>query len=128
MTNGNDKHTSNMMLDLVVFRGGQHTFAVEATQIAASAQLSPEQTVPAIETLLSLSANSDNNQRLVIVVKKAQQNRVISVAAPLDLCSIPASAIHPLPALLAARCTLPGLRALTIFKQQLTLLITLDSK
>ena len=114
-------------IDVVLFSIGQWRMGVEAQQVRASH--SAAQTLPSthdvvlLSSLLGLPTASAPVQLLQI--KQATKDHAVQVNSPVDITSIPAQAIHPLPALLAARTQLPGLRALALDKHGLTLLLDL---
>jgi hypothetical protein len=112
-------------LELVLFKAGQYRFGVESASVRSSGEL-PGHHIASIESLLALSCSSGYSRRHCLTIKGNSQDYEISVAAPLELCSIPVEIIHPLPAVLSARCKLPGLRALAVCDNGLTLLVELN--
>lgn len=73
---------------------------------------------PAAESLLGLPVAGGAYQTLLIKSKE-DQSWPLAVRPPMSLRPLPAADIHPLPDLLAARCRLPGLRALALVDGQL---------
>ena len=104
-------------LDVVLFTAGGWRVGLEARQVRGS-RPAPSATAAAdVASLLGLPPVGETSpacQCLALKPLPQQRNgdREIQVEGPVDLVSLPASVIHPLPALLAARTRLPGLRAL----------------
>lgn len=116
----------SVTLELVLFRVNQYRFGVESSQVLGSGGL-PDHTVSSFESILCLADDTTNSRRQSITVKGSKQEHKLSVAVPLELCVLPAASIHPLPAVVSARCKLPGLRALATTAEGLILLIDLCS-
>lgn len=113
-------------LELILFTVGQYCFGVESLQVSGSGPL-PEDTIPAVESLLFLNASESGNRRQCLTIKGSSQDYSISVAVPLELCKLAVEKIHPLPAAVSARCRLPGLRALAATDAGFILLVDLRS-
>ncbi|WP_295579857.1 hypothetical protein [uncultured Lamprocystis sp.] len=105
-------------IDLVVFRWNALRLAVQACQVLAlESTLDPD--APSIGDLLGLPTGEGipgvvtlaGPPRLLRLAHPAGALRV-RVQEPVVQVRLPASAIHPLPPLLAARLRLPGVRAL----------------
>lgn len=114
-------------LELVLFRAGGHGFGLESSQVRGSGMPSVPD-IPTAEALLELDGNTTGSRRTCLAIKGADQDYELSVAEPFELCTLPAEAIHPLPVALAARCRLPGLRALAVTERGLTLLVDLQAR
>jgi len=114
-------------LDIVVFTAGGYRIGVEASQVRASHPMPPEGGATPTEFLLGLHAAAATGGEQVLVVKHAGADREVVVQGPVELHSVAATAIHPLPPLVAARTQLRGLRALALERQRLTLLVDLRS-
>jgi len=105
-------------INLVVFRWNALRLAVQASQVLAlESTLDPD--APSIGDLLELPIG----EGLPGVVTRAGPARLLRLAQPAGMLRVrvqepvvqvrlPATAIHPLPPLLAARLRLPGIRAL----------------
>lgn len=119
-----DHQQSGATLALVLFKAGQHQFGVEAASVRGSGGTAGDG-IPSVESLLSLSGCILQGCRQNLIIKGDHQDYPLSVAAPVELCSIPAAAVHPLPLAITARCRLPGLRALAMPDHTLLLLIDL---
>jgi hypothetical protein len=106
------------VLDVVVFSASGWHIGFEAAAVrGARPVIAPPENAVAIETLLGLPAGSAPTglaQWLDIKCPQPSQNREILVGGPVELLTLPVSAIHPLPPLLAARNRLHGLRALAL--------------
>ena len=117
-------------LDMVVFHTGNHRCAVEARQVRASRPLDGYGGVPALESLLGLPEPEKADSpgaRLMLLMRHPGGDFPLSVRAPLQMQAMAASAIHPLPPLLAARTRLRGLRALALEAEGMTLLVDILS-
>jgi len=110
-------------LDLVLFGAAGWRFGVEAKAVGGAGSLSPSP-LPAVETLLGLSDSGLQGitDRQCLSVKGAGD---VSVQRPVVLCSLPVGAFHLLPPLVAARCRLPGLRALALLPGGMVMVIDL---
>jgi len=104
-------------LDIVLFAAGATPLACEARRVRAAQELTGAD-LPAVEALLGLPPTAGSRQTLI--VRGADADWPLSVRGPVTLRSLPAADIHPLPELIAARCRLPGLRALAFVDGQLT--------
>lgn len=126
MAAGGQPQTAIAALDVVLFGVGAWRIGVEAGQVRASRAPAPGERGPAaLAAVLDLPAEANPANSQVLVVKAAAGDREFRVAGPVDLHPLPAACIHPLPTLLAARCRLPGLRAIAIEDGRLMLLIDL---
>jgi hypothetical protein len=97
------------VLEVVLFHAGPYRCALEAARVAA---LEPaEGEAVAVAALLRLATPAAGRCRH-LRLRRAAPPLVLSVAEPVELRSFPLSGIQPLPPLLAARETLPALRAL----------------
>lgn len=119
-------------LDMVVFHVGNHRCAVEARQVRASRPLDGHDGVPALESLLGLpepgpEKTDSPGARLMLLMRHPDGEFPLSVRAPLQMQAMAASAIHPLPPLLAARTRIHGLRALALEAEGMTLLVDILS-
>jgi hypothetical protein len=123
MTTGPANAESSIALNFILFNAGRHLFGVEASQIRSGSLLTDEEAT-SFESLVHISGEA-NKSRQCLTVKGKVQDYNISVEAPLELCSIQAINIYPLPKLLKVRCKMPNLQALAIVKNQLILLVEL---
>lgn len=115
-------------LDMVVFHAGTYRCAVEARQVRASRPLAASGGVPALESLLGLPEPADPpSARLMLLIRHPEGDFPLSVRAPVQMQAMAASAIHPLPPLLAARTRVRGLRALALEAEGMTLLVDILS-
>jgi hypothetical protein len=119
-------------LDMVIFHAGNHRCAVEARQVRASRPLDGHGGVPALESLLGLPEPGPEKAdspgaRLMLLMRHPGGDFPLSVRAPLQMQAMAASAIHPLPPLLAARTRIRGLRALALEAEGMTLLVDILS-
>lgn len=113
-------------LELILFTADQYCFGVESLQVRGSGPL-PEDTIPDVESLLSLTASEPGTRRQCLTIKGSSQDYGLSVAVPLELYKLAVERIHPLPAAVSASCRLPGLRGLAMTDAGLILLIDLRS-
>lgn len=119
---------SGLTLDVVTFRVGTVRCAVEARRISASRPLSgTEQPAPTPLAAILKLADCDPTARQALHVKHPEGERPYAVTPPVQLEALPIESIHPLPPLLAARTTIPGLRALILDAQGITLLVDVAS-
>jgi hypothetical protein len=104
-------------LDLVLFSAGGWRAGLEARWVGAS-RLAPAQAIGCeIETLLGVASSAPTKPtapRQYLQLKRPGGSQDVFVGSPVELVSMPASAIHPLPPLLAARTGLRGLRAIAL--------------
>lgn len=123
-------------LDMVVFHTGNHRCAVEARQVRASRPLDGHGGMPTLESLLGLPEPEPEpgpekagspGVRLMLLMRHPDGDFPLSVRAPLQMQTMAASAIHPLPPLLAARTRIHGLRALALEAEGMTLLVDILS-
>ncbi len=107
-------------LDLVLFSAGGWRVGLEARWVGASRLAPAQATGCAIETLLGFASTAPpasatpTAPRQYLQFKRPGGRQDVLVGSPVELVSWPASAIHPLPPLLAARTGLRGLRALAL--------------
>jgi len=123
MSSDVDQQQVGTALALVLFKVGQHCFGVEAASVRGSGGVPGDGVLP-VESLLTLPGSTDD-RRQSLTIKGDRQDYAISVAAPVELGTIPAEAVHPLPVAITARCRLPGLRALAVADHSLILLVVL---
>ncbi len=105
-------------IDLVMFRWNALRLGVAAGQVLAM-ESTPDPDAPSIGDLLGLPTGEGlpgvvtptRPPRLLRLTHPAGSFHVL-VQEPVVQIRLPASAIHPLPPLLAARLRLPGIRAL----------------
>ncbi len=113
-------------LDVVLFSAGGWRAGFEARLVRSSRPAAADADIDAIETLLGLAPCAAALPRQSLQLKQAQGARELLVGAPVELASLPASRIHPLPPLLAARCKLHGLRALALTNNAGSAILLLD--
>lgn len=107
------------VLAIVSFSAGDYRFSVEAQQIDALLDESPEAMV-AVEDLLGLPL-VDAAQRRCLRLGEA----LISVSEPVELRSLPIDQLYPLPELVARRIGIDGVRALALEENSALLLLDL---
>jgi len=113
-------------VDVAVFRVGGHLFGVEASQVRGSRPAGGDTAgVRDAETLLGFPASTQATTRQVLTIKGQPEDWELAVDAPLELRSLEAAAIHPLPDLVAARAGLRQLRALALVADGLMTLVDL---
>ena len=120
-----------LVLEVVRFRCGPWHLALPARDVRGGYRLAPGEAALPIEALLPAADPGDDPGTAASTVPGAfepEQPRhglwlqppgqptaqLLSVQAPLELQALAAAHIHPLPAVLAARCRCPGLRALAL--------------
>lgn len=108
-------------LEIVSFAAGGFQFAVEARQIDGMLSDIPEKVVAA-EALLGLAAVEAAQRRFLRV-----GTHCIEVGEPLELRSLPADRIHPLPDLVAARINIHDAKALVLESSGSMLLLDLQA-
>jgi hypothetical protein len=96
-------------LALVLCRAGWARVGFEASLVRQAAVAGAAKLVT-LEARLGM-ATDPRLPRLRLLLKGARGDWGLEVAGPLELGCLPASRIHPLPPLVAARLPLPGLRA-----------------
>lgn len=106
-------------LAIVSFAAGAHRFAVEARQIDALVD-DEAPTTMAIETLLGVPPIGEIRRRCL----RAGDYRV-TVGEPVELRTLPADQLHPLPELVARRIGIDFVRALALEANGALLLLDL---
>jgi hypothetical protein len=99
----------------ILFTAGEFRFAMEATHVAGmrAPGRGPEAgDPPMVEALLGLPLPTPGTARRWLVMRGGWGGGLLSVPDGVALTEWPATAIHPLPPLLAARLTIPGAAAL----------------
>lgn len=115
-------------LDVVLFGFGDRRLGVEARQVRASRPAPCGEGHTRIETLLGLDSPAEPaGQPHLLTIRRAEGDRDVLVGNPVEMASLPVETIHPLPAFVAARTRLHGLRALAMADGQMTLLFDLAS-
>lgn len=113
-------------LDVVLFTAGGWRVGLEARHVRGSRPAPSATDTADVASLLGLTPTGETSAaRQCLALKPLPQqqrnsDREIQVEAPVDLVSLPASLIHPLPPLLAARTCLPGLCALALPAEQVS--------
>ncbi|MBF0339845.1 MAG: hypothetical protein HQL95_02630 [Magnetococcales bacterium] len=113
-------------LDVVLFTAGGWRIGVEAHQVSSCRRMSHGEdpgNVTDLELLLGLPVTPDNQIRLLLEFIPSVSLRPWRVTGPVELRAFPATTIHPLPTLLAVRSLIPGLRALAMEEDGITLLL-----
>ncbi len=106
-------------LAVVRFRIADHHFAMEARAVEGMSR-EPGPCGAPLETLLGLPVASDTARRWLAI--RGSQRR-LGISEPVELDSIAASALRPLPPLLQCRPLLPALAAMALEGAQLSLLL-----
>ena len=119
---GEAKHS--LHLDVVRFQAEGWDAAIQASQIQAMRPGSDMGAV-AIETLLGLRASPRPRTRVLMIRTADGKPRAVKVSEPVQLLSLPATAIFPVPELVRHRCGLKGLKALAFTEFGMLLLIDL---
>lgn len=120
----------NAGINLVRCRAASHDFALPAARVLGLASAG-DPTLPSLAALLGLPeapAGTTRSRMLCVAVPTGSGGGgVLSlrVEEPVAQLHLPASAIHPVPALIAARLNLPHLRALALTPAPATLLLIL---
>ena len=118
-------------IDLVLFAAGGLTFAVESAQVRALTAVEDREAVKLAALLgLSSAATGDRTrQRRLLWLSHPAGEQAVQVEEPVIHCHLSAAALYPLPPLLAARLTLPCVRALAGLAGPLgeSLVVVLDS-
>lgn len=119
-------------LDMVACVAAGYHIGLLAEQVAAAhtltTQAKTDANTLALEDLLGLKATQQPTIQQCLTLKiGAQYTAQISISSDISLISLALEAIQPLPALLAARCRLKGVSALTISDNQLMLLVDTDA-
>jgi hypothetical protein len=120
-----DSATSSS-LDVVAFMAGGYRFAVEATQVRTQMQRKADGEYRQVESVLGLPAQNSlpSDQRRVLLIKHPDGDYGVEVADPVELLSLEISTIYPLPALIAARNTLLGMRGLALWQGKIIVLVS----
>ncbi|MFA6921537.1 MAG: hypothetical protein WC216_06805 [Gallionella sp.] len=111
------------ILQVVSFTAAGHRFAVEAASVRAQ-HSATDDAIPAEELLgLPDACIADTITRRVLIIRHATGDLPIRVAGPVSLSELSLDDLHPLPDLLAARCKINGIRALSAGLDGITVLI-----
>lgn len=110
-------------LEVVSFGAGGYRFAVEASQVKTQLPVRHEAEIAAVEQLLGLPGGASPGSRRTLLMKHPAGDYAVTVADPVELLTVRAEAIHPLPPLIAARNTLTGLRGLALVAEGVMLLV-----
>ncbi len=113
-------------IELTIFSAGSFQFGIESSQVRGS-RLMPESNLLRIETVLAIKDDRSELNRQTLIIKHPDGDYELSVSSPLQLCTLPASAIYPLPLAVTNRCTLPGLRAIGIIQNTTIMLLDIGS-
>ena len=113
------------LLPVVRFTLAGWPFAVEAAQVAGMLAI-PEKGIHAA-SLLGLPRAEHVSLRWLAIRCADATTIALAMEEPIKLEPIPVEAIQPLPHLLAARHQLPGLLALALEDNELTLLLDLQA-
>ena len=131
MSTPDNSGLAGAVVPLVLFSAGPWRLAIEASQVRSSRQvpagmargkaqetdqkMEPETERKWVETLVNLPVPADPAWlRQALILKLPGGDQEVLVGRPVDLTEIPASEIHPLPPLLAARIGLRGGKALAL--------------
>lgn len=113
-------------IELTIFSAGSFQFGIESSQVRGS-RLMPESDLLQIETILAIKEQTAELHRQTLIIKHPDGDYELSVSSPLQLCTLPASAIYPLPVAVTNRCTLPGLRAIGMIQGNFIMLLDICS-
>ena len=113
-------------IELTIFSAGSFQFGIESSQVRGS-RLTQEHNLLRIETILAIRDDRSELHRQTLIIKHPDGDYELSVSSPLQLCTVPASAIYPLPFAVTNRCTLPGLRAIGIIQSTTIMLLDICS-
>lgn len=119
----NASDTALPTLQIVSFTAAGCRFAVEAASVRAQ-HPATDAAIPA-EQLLGLSAPgvADAAAKRVLIIRHASGDLPVRVAEPVTLSELSLDDLHLLPEMLAARCNINGIRALSTGSDRLTMLI-----
>jgi len=117
-------------LDMVSFVAAGCCFAIEAARVRSQMPSSQCATATAVEQLLGLVCDEIHPppSRRVLMIKSSAVDFAVTVSEPVELRSLAISAIYPLPLLLAARCSLNGIRAIAMEPGRMTVLVDFQAK
>lgn len=112
-------------LDVVTFIAGGYRVAVEAGQVRSQLPANPAMAVASAEQLLGLPECEppDDGSCRILLMKHSTEDVAVMVSGPVELLRLDIEAVYPLPALMAARNTLAGLRGLAVDAQGVVLLV-----
>ena len=120
-------------IDVVLFVAGGLTFAVASAQVRAMA-VAEDRPAPELAALLGLppaasTTGARTRQRRLLWLLHPTGDQAVLVYEPVMHCHLAATALYPLPPLLAARLTLPCVRALAGLSSPAgeSLVVVLDS-
>ncbi|MBF0214824.1 MAG: hypothetical protein HQM00_14895 [Magnetococcales bacterium] len=110
-------------LEVVLFSVGAWRVGMEAGRVRGcrwrSASDAPESAdIRLMSTWMALPAAECHERPMLLETLDAGQSVTWQVQGPVTLHALPVETIHPLPPLLAARTTIPGLRALALTPEE----------
>ncbi len=99
-------------LAVVRFAAGGWQFAVEVSQVRAMIrETETGESCVSAESLIGLPPGSPTRRTRLVIGPEARR---VEVSEPVELASLPADCLFPLPPLVAERMTLVGIRALAL--------------
>lgn len=113
------------VLEVVSFVAGGYRVAVEAAQVHSQLPANHATGIASAEQLLGLPEpeSREHGSRRILLLKHPAGDFAVMVSDPVELLGLAIDAIHPLPALIAARTTVAGLRGLAVDAEGVLLLV-----
>lgn len=123
----NESAPYNPTLQVVSFMAGGYRFAVEASWVRTQLSATEADAAINVEALLGLHEREDSENKRILVIRHPTADYPILVSDPVTLCELSLNDLHPLPDMLAVRCTLNGIRALSTDSEGITILIDFNA-
>lgn len=112
-------------VDAVSFVAGGHRFAVEARQVRGMQAQAPSAAAAlSIETLLGLPPGDSTRRKQLLIGGKGE---CVEVGEPVEFEALPASNLFPLPAAVASRLSLRGIKGLAMMPSGVILIVDLEA-
>lgn len=113
MAEGNLARDGGAVLEIVRFASGPWRVGIEARHVRGARLAAPGAQALDIAPL-PVGSPVPGVPLQCLSIALPQGLAELTVRGPVELVHMPTACIHPLPAVLAARCALPGLRALAL--------------
>ena len=113
-------------LALVLFSAGGWRLGLEARHVGGARVVPAGQAGPWLGSLLGLQAGAAGAPCQGLRIRGPEGDREFLTEGPVELLHVAWASVHPLPALVAARCTLAGLCGVALPEDGLGPILLLD--
>jgi hypothetical protein len=121
----NERASNTLQLRIVSFTAAGHRFAIDAASVRAQRPATETDTAMPAEELLGLPVTcaAPAKAQRILIIRHATGDLPVRVSEPVTLSELNLDDLHLLPDMLAARCKINGLCALSTDSDRLTALI-----